>query len=143
VFDSLKRKWHEFAERKPGTRFSEMYEEHQRSGQSGTKRVLFVIAGVVIVAVGIVALPAPGPGTLVIALGAGLIARESRKLAHALDRLELALRGLWKKIKRARKESARSEPARLPLGKPLPRPPAVSDARPARKRKSSRRPAAR
>lgn len=132
MFDSLKRKWHEFAERKPGTRFTEMYEEHQRAGKSRFKRVLFVIAGVVIVAIGIVALPAPGPGTLVIALGAGLIARESQKLAHALDRLELSLRKLWKKVQRARKgePEPRSTPRRP---KPAQR----------RKRKATGRPVAR
>lgn len=42
--------------------------------------------------VGVSALPLPGPGLLIIALGALLIAEQSRAVARALDRLELWLR---------------------------------------------------
>ena len=46
-------------------------------------------------AIGAVALPAPGPGILVLALGAGMIARESRVAARVLDWIELRLHGAW------------------------------------------------
>jgi hypothetical protein len=51
-----------------------------------------VLAGLVIVAVGVIALPAPGPGMLIIALGGVLLARESRAVARALDWLEVRIR---------------------------------------------------
>jgi hypothetical protein len=99
LFTKMKRAWHKFAERPPGKRFKQMYDEHQKAGKSGTKRIVLVVVGVVIIAAGLVALPAPGPGTLVIALGAGMVARESEKLATALDTLELFLRKLWKRVR--------------------------------------------
>lgn len=48
--------------------------------------------GVAIIAVGVIALPAPGPGTLVLAIGGALMARESLAVARALDWLEVKLR---------------------------------------------------
>ena len=99
MFTKMKRAWHKFAERPPGSRFKQMYKEHKAAGESASKRILLVVAGVIIIAVGIVALPAPGPGTLIIALGAGLIAAESETMATWLDKLELTLRRLWKRVK--------------------------------------------
>ena len=52
-------------------------------------------------AIGAVALPAPGPGILVLALGAGMIARESRVAARALDWIELRLHGAWAWVRSA------------------------------------------
>ena len=54
-----------------------------------------MFVGILIVAVGIVALPAPGPGTLVIAFGAAFIARESMVVARFMDWTELKLRSAW------------------------------------------------
>jgi hypothetical protein len=95
----MKKAWRKFADRRPGTRFHQMYEEHQRAAKAGWVRVLWVVSGVAILAIGLVALPMPGPGTLIVALGAGLIARESSKLARALDSLEVTLRGWWRRLK--------------------------------------------
>jgi uncharacterized protein (TIGR02611 family) len=93
----FKRAWHKFKNRRPGMRFHGMYVEHQKAVKSPLVRVAWVAAGIVVLAVGIIAIPAPGPGWLIVALGLGLIARESEKLAKALDRLEVYLRGKWQK----------------------------------------------
>ncbi len=61
---------------------------------------LFIILGIAIVAAGLVALPAPGPGTVVLAIGAGLLARESKLIARGMDWLEVRLRRLFQWSKR-------------------------------------------
>ena len=57
--------------------------------------MLSVGLGLLIVAIGIVGLPAPGPGFLIIALGGALLARESRAVARAMDWLEVRLRRVF------------------------------------------------
>jgi uncharacterized protein (TIGR02611 family) len=91
--------WQKFKRRRPGFRFHAMYAEHQKSAKAPWVRVAYVIAGIVVLLVGIVALPAPGPGMLIVALGAGIIARESEKLANALDRFEVVLRRKWRELR--------------------------------------------
>ena len=54
--------------------------------------MLSVGVGLLIVAIGIVGLPAPGPGFLIIALGGAFLARESHAVARAMDWLEVRLR---------------------------------------------------
>ena len=55
---------------------------------------------------GIVALPAPGPGSLVIVLGAALLGRELRPVAKAFDWLELFLRRNWQRLRRTWKSAS-------------------------------------
>ena len=52
-------------------------------------------AGVLLMIAGVIALPLPGPGLAIMALGALLIAEESRAAARAFDWLELKLRHLF------------------------------------------------
>ena len=58
------------------------------------RKVAFIGVGLLIMTAGIVALPAPGPGLLIIILGAGLVAEESLWTAKLLDRLERGSRSL-------------------------------------------------
>lgn len=97
MFKSLKQSWHRLKTGEPGRRFQQEYAAHQASRRTTWSRPLMIILGVIIVAVGLVALPAPGPGTLVLALGAALLARESKAVAKTSDWLELRLRhvGRW------------------------------------------------
>jgi uncharacterized protein (TIGR02611 family) len=94
VLKSLKSAWHRLKEADPGHRFQAEYEHHRETRRGRLGRVLSVGAGVLIVAVGIVGLPAPGPGFLVIALGGALLARESRSVARVMDWGEVRLRRL-------------------------------------------------
>jgi uncharacterized protein (TIGR02611 family) len=95
----LKAAWKKFKNRRPGFRFHGMYREHQKSAKAPWVRAAYLIGGIVVVIVGIIALPAPGPGMLIVALGAGLIARESERLANALDRFEVFLRRKWRELR--------------------------------------------
>jgi uncharacterized protein (TIGR02611 family) len=92
MLDELKQSWRHLKSGKPGKRFERQYEKRKKSGSSKISRILFVITGVVILAGGIFFLPAPGPGTLIVALGAALIARESLFVARILDWIEVRIR---------------------------------------------------
>ena len=59
-----------------------------------------VMAGVVLLPVGLFMLAVPGPGLVVIAIGAVLIAREFRWAANLLDRLEVRGRKVARWAKR-------------------------------------------
>ncbi|HWI35270.1 MAG TPA: PGPGW domain-containing protein [Burkholderiales bacterium] len=63
-----------------------------------------IVAGALIALAGIVLLPLPGPGMLVIALGALLVAEESLSVAKALDALERRARPFierWRPLQRS------------------------------------------
>lgn len=95
MFDKHKRSWRQLKAGRPGTRFQSHQEAQQKSNRPAWVRPVRIAAGTVMLAVGLVALPAPGPGILVIALGAAVIAGESRLAARALDWGECRLREAW------------------------------------------------
>lgn len=92
MFEKFKRSWDAFKQSRPGSRFTDYYERRQQSDKGRAWTVLYVTGGLAVIAIGVFALVAPGPGLLFIALGFGIIARESSKLAKAMDGLELRLR---------------------------------------------------
>jgi uncharacterized protein (TIGR02611 family) len=84
--------WHEFWHTPPGRRFAGRYERLSHSPRGPVGRVLRIIAGVVVVAVGIVFMPLPGPGFVPVLIGFALLAGESQRFAGTLDRGELRVR---------------------------------------------------
>ena len=101
---SFRAAWRQFRDAEPGTRFQEQHEANQESRKSRWTRPAWIVLGVVMVLIGFVALPAPGPGTLVIAGGAALLARESLMVARALDALEVRILRLLGKAPDRNKE---------------------------------------
>ena len=101
MLDGLRRSWRRLRKGTPGHRFQSQYEAQQKSRRPAWHRPVWLAAGTVIIALGVVALPAPGPGFLVIGMGGALIARESSIAARALDRIELGLRAAWAWLKDA------------------------------------------
>ena len=91
-----KENWQRFKQSKPGHRFQDHHHRYQRAYRSRSYfRGLFGIAwGLLVVAGGIIAVPAPGPGWLIILLGLGVIAGESLFFARSIDRVELSMRWL-------------------------------------------------
>jgi peptidoglycan/LPS O-acetylase OafA/YrhL len=77
----------------PGRRFSALY-RLRRQRKPRWLRIAGVLGGGMLMLVGVLLVPTPGPGLLAMLLGAGLIATESLAFAQALDRLELRLREL-------------------------------------------------
>ncbi|HSE68883.1 MAG TPA: PGPGW domain-containing protein [Gemmatimonadales bacterium] len=88
----MKSAWRRLKEAEPGHRFKREHEHHRGGKRGRSARIFSVALGLLIVAIGIVGLPAPGPGTLVIALGGALLARESHAVARAMDWAEVQLR---------------------------------------------------
>ena len=83
----------EFEISRPGRRFIERYERRQRSGRN-TRKVLKIAIGCLLLLLGILLLGMPGPGLLVLLLGAGLVAEQSYVAARALDKAEVRTRRL-------------------------------------------------
>ena len=94
MFEKLKQSWRDFEEDTPGKRFQDYYKRRHQSRQSAWRKALFIAGGLLIVAAGVFMLIAPGPGLLVVFLGAVLIAQQSLLAARTLDWLELRLRAL-------------------------------------------------
>jgi hypothetical protein len=91
--------WDRFVHATPGKRFQERYRRMREQKGSAWKRCLIVCGGIAICLAGIVFLAIPGPGLLILAVGLALIAQESVTLARLLDRAELKLRRLWKRLR--------------------------------------------
>ena len=62
--------------------------------------MVLMIVGVILLATGALLVLTPGPGFVFLALGAGILARESAAAARAFDRLELRLRKLTARMRR-------------------------------------------
>ena len=95
----LKQRWREFRTAAPGVRFQERFERRKEERAGRTSRFLHVGAGVALIAAGIFFLPAPGPGTIVLLVGAGLIAQEWAWAARALDSSELQVRRIAGRVR--------------------------------------------
>jgi uncharacterized membrane protein YczE len=91
----LRQLWDEFKNAPPGERFARLY--HRREARpSWVARSLFLAIGVVLMAIGLFLMVAPGPGTVVLILGAGVAAQESLRVARTMDWLE---RRIWQGAK--------------------------------------------
>jgi len=88
MFESLKQRMHRFLAEPSGRRFRARY-ARRRSQDGPLQRALAIGAGLILIAGGIVLLVLPGPGLLGIALGAVLIAGQSKWAAVLLDRVDL------------------------------------------------------
>ena len=76
----------------PGARFEARYRRTQQTQRSRAKRIAWLSVGVLLVAVGLFFLVAPGPGILFLIPGAALISQEWIGLDRTLDRGEIWLR---------------------------------------------------
>ena len=92
MWQKLKNNWRELRKAKPGTRFKERYRSRQQSDRSLMAKPLCMAAGILVFLLGVAMLPAPGPGLLIMIIGAALIAEESYAAAVALDSFEVRLR---------------------------------------------------
>jgi hypothetical protein len=88
MFKVLTEHWEQFRHYRPGERFERYYCSRHESSRSATKKALLIGLGALIMAIGVVFLAIPGPGLLVMLVGAGLIARESLYVSRLFDRIE-------------------------------------------------------
>jgi hypothetical protein len=94
MFRFIVERWQCFRESAPGRRFQDRYE--RTVNHVGWRRWGVIAAGTALCVIGTVMLVAPGPGVLLLAVGAFMLAEQSPLCARALDRLELRLRRLWR-----------------------------------------------
>jgi hypothetical protein len=93
--------WQRFREDRPGHRFQNLY-RRRRDGKSGrfpAKRIFNVVGAIGLLVVGLILLPAPGPGWLVIVVALGLMACEFLAFARCLDSAEVHVRS-WLSARR-------------------------------------------
>jgi hypothetical protein len=86
-FQSLKKQWRQFVRTPAGHRFQKMHEHRQeaRSTEHPGRSTWLIVLGTLIAIGGVALLPLPGPGTIVLAAGLILVARESGAAARMLD----------------------------------------------------------
>jgi hypothetical protein len=90
----------------PGARFQTYYAAHAETRRARWTVPVLLTLGLTFVAMGLIALVTPGPGVLLLLLGAGLLSRESLLVARFLDSLELRIRcGIRETRSRWRKSS--------------------------------------
>lgn len=82
-----------------GRRFRAHY-ERMRAKPGVWRAVLAIGGGLILIALGIVMVVTPGPGFIVAAIGAALIAGESLVAAKMLDRIDLAATRVWARWRR-------------------------------------------
>lgn len=89
----LRQKWDEFTQDVPGRRFQDRYERLQRDqGRRGwLVRLVEMLIGLVLVAIGLVLMFMPGPAILFFIVGGGFLAARSHAIARLLDASELAI----------------------------------------------------
>jgi uncharacterized protein (TIGR02611 family) len=88
----LHKSWRELKNAAPGRRFQERYRRSHGAVRSKVRRLIFIGGGILVMAAGVFFLPAPGPGFIILFIGAGLAAQESLLAARALDWTEVSIR---------------------------------------------------
>ncbi|MEP7044902.1 MAG: PGPGW domain-containing protein [Dokdonella sp.] len=88
MFNRWRDDWQAFRTQPAGKRFQQRY--RRRTTRSGPlRKFAFMLAGLLLIALGVVMIVLPGPGLLAILLGAGFVAEESQFAARVLDRVDL------------------------------------------------------
>ena len=91
--EKLKQSWQRFKTGSPGQRFQQQFSRPHQA-RTPIQKALFVGGGILLIIAGIFFLFVPGPGLLIVFLGAVLIARQSSFAARALDWTEVRARRL-------------------------------------------------
>jgi hypothetical protein len=100
MFRTLRLQWHNLTQAKPGRRFQNRYYARKRRRTGPFVKALYIAGGAVLMVLGIVLLPAPGPGALVLLLGAAITAQESLAVARLCDAAEIRARRLLRRIRK-------------------------------------------
>lgn len=90
----LKKDWTRLRRGSPGARFRDLH-EHRRRRPSSTSRAVTISVGVVLILVGVLVGPLPGPGGFVSVFGLALLSTVFRPMARFMDWAELKLRHAW------------------------------------------------
>ncbi len=99
--EKVKESSQRFKESKPGHRFRDRYHHCQQgsSAKFNPRAIFSIVGGILVVVGGVIAVPGPGPGWLIIFLGLGMVAGESLLVARFLDWVEVKVRSLARRAK--------------------------------------------
>ena len=88
---------------KPGSRFLGCYRYKQelRHKYGSIYRRIDITLGCIVIFVGLVMVPLPGPGWIIVAAGLAMIAGESETVARSMDRIEVIARRFAGRVRRA------------------------------------------
>jgi Flp pilus assembly protein TadB len=107
MLKDLKQNWRRFKAGPPGRRFQQQFRYRQQFRSGPVRKALIIAGGILVAAAGIFFLFAPGPGIIILLIGAVMIAQESFLAARAFDRIEIHLRrflrqslGRWRRRRR-------------------------------------------
>lgn len=94
MFAHLKSTWRHLAKGTPGHRFRDHFNHRNEftTGRVNLGKIVNVCLGIILILVGIIFLPAPGPGSVVLIVGLGLLGSEVEFVARFLDWSEVELR---------------------------------------------------
>ena len=87
-----KQNWRRFKAGLPGRRFQQQFRLRQRFRCGAARKALLITAGTLLAAAGVFLLFVPGPGIIILLIGAVLVAQQSSLAARAFDRIEIRLR---------------------------------------------------
>lgn len=105
MWKEIKQTWQRFRAGKPGRRFQQEYRRHG-TGRTAIQKLLPIVGGLVLMAVGFLLLFIPGPGLIFLFVGGFLIAQQSLVAARMLDWGEICLRWLLHRSVRAWRRSS-------------------------------------
>jgi len=98
MIEGVKRTWADLMSSDPGRRFQDRNERQHAGRKWDRARVLKLACGFGLIVPGIIMIPFPGPGAVIVILGLALIADEFKPVARILDRAELWLRGAYDRL---------------------------------------------
>ncbi|MGN6521163.1 MAG: PGPGW domain-containing protein [Dokdonella sp.] len=99
MFRTLKARWRAFVAVPRGERFQAHHRRSHKAGTSRTMRIVAIAAALVLIVLGIVMLVLPGPGLIVMLAGAVLLAEESVFVARMMDRIDLAVMRIGRRLR--------------------------------------------
>lgn len=91
---AMQAEWKAFTASAPGERFQDRYHRKRDSDRPTWKKIAAPVLGILIVALGLILLPAPGPGIPVVLFGLALVAEHFLCMARLLDRCEPPIRSM-------------------------------------------------
>jgi UPF0716 family protein affecting phage T7 exclusion len=84
--------WRRFKAGLPGRRFQQQFRQRRRFRSGAARKSLLMATGILLAVAGVFLLFVPGPGIIILLIGAVLIAQQSSLAARAFDRIEIRLR---------------------------------------------------
>ena len=98
MIERFKRTWADLMRSEPGRRFQDRNERQHAGRKWDWPRALKLACGFGLIVPGIIMIPFPGPGAVIVILGLALIADEFKPVARFLDRAELWLRAAYNRL---------------------------------------------